>query len=301
VKNVRIKSPIIDVGAGGSIALTGTLRAPRAAGQFTATRGGVFSTYQRLFRIQDATVTFDPNAGIIPNLDLHATAHVANPDPDPARNAIGSADITVAVTGPADAYTISYSSQPAYSQAQIIALLVDLPLLGSLNFAANQLPGTLRGAPGESDAFLPPGVTPYQTGVTPLQQEAFSLFNTQLTQRLLSPLENAFGGALGLTDLELTLDYGGRVGYTARQQLSRKHAVYATIGQVLSSPTRTQIGFASRPDPATTLSFTYFQQNGTPYYRNSIFGNTSTVEIVNGVQPLSDRQGFSFVLSRTYP
>ena len=300
-KNIRIKSPIIDVGASGNIVLTGTLRSPRAAGEFTATRGGVFSTYQRLFRIQDATVTFDPSQGIIPNLDLHATAHVANPDPNPARNAIGSADITVAVTGPADAYTISYSSSPSYSQAQIIALLVDLPLLGSLNFGANQLPGTLRGAPGESDAFLPPGVTPYRTGVTPIQQEAFSLFNTQLTQRLLSPLENAFGGALGLTDLELTLDYGGRIGYTARQQLSRKHAVFATIGQVLSYPSRTQIGFASRPDPATTISFTYFQQNGTPFYTNSIFGNTSTVQIVNSVQPLSDRQGFSFVLSRTYP
>jgi hypothetical protein len=300
-KNIRIKSPIIDVGAAGNIVLTGTLRSPRAAGSFTATRGGVFSTYQRLFRIQDATVTFDPNQGIVPNLDLHATAHVENPDPDPARNAIGSADITVAVTGPADAYTITYASQPAYSQAQIIALLVDLPVLGSLNFGPNTLAGALRGAPGESDALLPPGVTPYKTGVTPIQQEAFSLFNTQLTQRLLSPLENALGGATGLTDLQLTLDYGGRVGYTARQQLSRKHAVYATVGQVLSYPTRTQVGFASRPDPATTISFTYFQQNGTPYYSNSIFGNTSTVEVVNGIQPLSDRQGFNFSIIRTYP
>jgi hypothetical protein len=298
-QNVRIKSPIIDVGANGNITLTGTLRAPRADGAFTANRGGVFSTYQRLFRIQDATVTFDPSQGIIPNLDLHATAHVDNPDPDPARNAIGSADITVAVTGPANGYTLSYSSQPAYSQAQIIALLVDLPVLGSLNFGATQA-STLRGAPGESDAFLPPGVTPYQTGVVPIQQEAFSLFNTQLTQRLVSPLENAFGGALGLTDLELTLDYGARVGYTARQQLSKKRNVYLTFGQVLSYPVRTQIGFASRPDPATTISFSYFQQNGTPYFTNSIFGNTSTVEVVNGVQPLSDRQGFSFVLSRSY-
>ena len=196
--------------------------------------------------------------------------------------------------------TIGFSSQPAYSQAQIAALLVDLPVLGSLNFGGAQAAGTLRGAPGESDAFLPPGVTPYKTGITPIQQEAFSLFNTQLTQRLLSPLENAFGGALGLTDLELTLDYGGRVGYTARQQLSKKHAVYATVGQILSYPTRTQIGFASKPDPVTTLSFTYFQQNGTPYFTNSIFGNTSTVEVLNGIQPLSDRQGFSLVLIRTY-
>jgi hypothetical protein len=299
-KSVRIKSSIIDVGAAGTLTLTGTLRSPRAAGEFTATRGGVFSTYQRLFRIQDATVTFDPSQGIVPNLDLRATAHVDNPDPDSSRNAIGSADITVAVTGPADAYTIRFSSSPAYSQDEIVALLVDLPALGSVNFNRRQLPGTLRGAPGESDVLLPPGVTIYQGGSTSIQQEAFSLLDTQLTQRLLSPLENAFGGALGLTDLQLTLDYGGRVGYTARQQLSRKREVYATVGQVISYPSRTQVGFQSRPDPSTTISFTYFQQNGTPYYTNSIFGNVNTVQILNGVQPLSDRQGFNFEINRTY-
>jgi hypothetical protein len=300
-EDVRIKSPIIDVGASGNVLLTGTFRSPRAEGVVTASRGGVFSTYQRLFRIQDATVTFDPSQGIVPNLDLRATAHVNNPDPDPSRNAIGSADITVTVTGPADNYSIGYSSNPSYSQAQIVALLVDLPVLGSLNFSGTTAAGTLRGAPGESNALLLPGVTPYQTGITPIQQEAFSLLNTQLTQRLLSPLENAFGGAVGLTDLQLTLDYGGRVGYTARQQLSRKREVYATLGQILTSPTRTQIGFQSRPDPATTFSFTYFLQSGTPFYRNSIFGSTSTVQIQNGVQAISDRQGFSLVIRRTYP
>jgi hypothetical protein len=300
-EDLRIKSPVIDAGASGSVLLTGTLRSPRAEGEVTATRGGVFSTYQRLFRIQDGTVTFDPSQGIVPNLDLRATAHVNNPDPDPSRNAIGSADITVAVTGPADNYTINYSSNPSYSQAQIIALLVDLPVLGSLNFADTPVAGTLRGAPGESNALLLPGVTPYETGITPIQQEAFSLLNTQVTQRLVAPLENAFGAAAGLTDLQLTLDYGGRVGVTARQQLSRKRQVYATLGQILTYPERTQIGLQSRPDAATTASFTYFDQSGQPFYRNSIFGSTSTVQIQNGVQSLSDRQGFSFILRRTYP
>jgi len=103
-------------------------------------------------------VTFDPNAGIVPNLDLHATAHVENPDPDPSRNAIGSADITVAVTGRPTLHD-QLRIAAAYSQAQIVALLVDLPVLGSLNFGPGTLAGTLRGAPGESDAFLPPGVT----------------------------------------------------------------------------------------------------------------------------------------------
>ncbi len=300
-KNVRIKSPIIDVGAQGSITMTGTLLHPRAAGVMTAVRGGVFSTYSRLFRIEDATVTFDPTQGIVPDLDLRAVAHVTNPDPDTTRNAIGSADITVAVTGPADNFRLAFSSQPPYSQAQIVALLAAIPLLGAVNFDQPQAVGTLRGAPGESNVLLPPGVTLYQTGVYTFQQEAFSLLNTQLTQRLLSPLENAFGGAVGLTDLQLTLDYGGRVGYTARKEISAKRQIAVTLGQVLSYPVRTQFGLTARPDAVTSASFTYFQQNGTPSYQNSIFGNTSTVQVLNGVQPLSNRQGFSAVITRSYP
>jgi hypothetical protein len=300
-KNVRVKSPIIDVGATGEVTLTGSLFAPRASGVLTATRGGVFSTYQRLFRIQDATVTFDPAQGIVPNLDLHATAHVTNPDPDTTRNAAGSADITVAVTGPADSYSVAFSSEPPYSQAQIVALLAAIPIIGAVNFNQPQAPGTLRGAPGESDVLLPPGVTPYQTGVYTFQQEAFSLLNTQLTQRLLSPLENAFGSSVGLTDLQFTLDYGGRVGYVARQQISAKHQIALSLGQVLSYPVRTQVGITAKPDAYTSASFSYFTQNGTPSYQNSIFGSTSTVQVQNGVQPLSNRQGFTAVLTRRYP
>ncbi len=300
-KNVRIKSSIIDVAATGGVTLTGTLLRPRADGVLTATRGGVFSTYARLFRIADATVTFDPAQGIVPNLDLHATAHVTNPDPDTTRNAIGSADITVSVTGPADSYTVAYASVPPYSQEQIVALLAAIPLLGAVNFDQPQAVGTLRGAPGESNVLLPPGVTIYQTGVYSFGQEAFSLLNTQLTQRLLSPVENTFGGALGLTDLQLTLDYGGRVGYTARKQISAKRQVAVTLGQVLSYPTRTQFGLTAQPDATTSASFSFFTQNGTPSYTNSIFGNTSNVQVLNGIQPLSNRQGFSAVITRTYP
>jgi hypothetical protein len=300
-KNVRVRSAIIDVGATGDLDLTGSLLAPRAAGVLTATRGGVFSTYQRLFRIQDATISFNPAQGIVPNLDLIATAHVSNPDPDTTRNSIGSADIAVAVTGPADSYTVTFSSQPPYSQAQIVALLAAIPIIGGVNFDQPQAVGTLRGAPGESNVLLPPGVTLYQTGVYTFQQEAFSLLSTQITQRLLSPLENAFGSSVGLTDLELTLDYGGRVGYTARQLISAKRQISVTLGQVLSYPVRTQVGFTARPDATTSASFSYFTQNGTPSYQNSIFGNSSTVQVLNGVQPLSNRQGFTAILTRTYP
>jgi hypothetical protein len=301
-QNVRVRSSIIDVGATGTLDLTGSLLAPRAAGVLTATRGGVFSTYSRLFRIQQATVAFDPTQGIVPNLDLRATAHVTNPDPDTTRNPIGSADITVVVTGPADNFQISYASQPEYSQAQIVALLAAIPVIGAVNFDRPLAPGVfLRGAPGESNVLLPPGVTPYQTGVYTFQQEAFSLLDTQVTQRFLSPVENTFRNAVGLTDLDLTVDYGGRVGYTASKQISAKRQVSVTLGQVLSYPVRTQVGITARPDAVTSASFSYFEQNGTPSYQNSIFGSTANVEVVNGIQPLSNRQGFSAVLTRRYP
>jgi len=301
-KDVRIRSPNMDIGATGALALTGSLRAPRLAGTLSATQGGVFSTYQRAFRIQHATVSFDPSQGIVPTIDLRAVAHVTNPDPDPDRNAIGSADITVSVTGPADAYAIAFASDPPYPQAEILGLLVDAPLLGAVNFNDQRTAGLLPGTPGESNVLLPPGVTPYQAGSYTFGQEAFSLLNAQLTQRLLSPLERVFGGALGLDDLGLTVDYGGRLGYTARRVLSQHSSLAMNFGQVISYPTRTQVGFDLRPDAETSASFTYFWQ---PYAPAIVFGDPNTTynytsAVLSGVQPLSNRQGFRFVLSRRY-
>jgi len=300
-KNVRIRSPILDIGATGQLALTGSLRAPRLAGTLAATQGGVFSTYQRTFRIEQATVSFDPAQGIVPVIDLRATAHVTNPDPDPERNAIGSANIIVSVTGPADAYTTTFSSDPPYPQAQIIGLLIDAPLLGAVNFNARQSVGILPGAPGESNVLLPPGVTPYQSGSYSFQQEAFSLINAQLTQRLIAPLEGLFGGVLGLDDLGLTVDIGGRLGYTARRVISRHINLALNFGQILSYPVRTQFGFDLRPDATTSASFTYFTQAAAP----ALFGDPNSsyqyTSVLSGVQPLSNRQGFRFNLTRRYP
>ncbi len=303
-KDVRVRSPNIDIGTTGSLALTGSLRAPRLAGTLTATNGGVFSTYQRAFRIQQATVTFDPNEGIVPTIDLRAVAHVTNPDPDPDRNAIGSADITVSVTGPADGYAITFASDPPYSQSQILGLLVDAPLLGAVNFNGQQTAGILPGAPGESNVLLPPGVTPYQAGSYTFGQEAFSLLNAQVAQRLLSPLERVFGGALGLDDFGITYDYGARLGYTVRRVLSRHTTLALNFSQIITYPTRTQVGFDMRPDAATSASFTYFWQ---PYAPAIIFGDpnntyvsSTTAGVLSGLQPLSNRQGFRFIVTRRY-
>ncbi|HEY0615059.1 MAG TPA: translocation/assembly module TamB domain-containing protein [Candidatus Elarobacter sp.] len=309
-KNVRIQAsaPYIDIGTSGTLDLTGTLRAPKLAGVLTATPGGLFSTYNRAFRVQSAQVAFNPANGVLPYIDLRAYAHVTNPDPDPNRNAVGSADITVSVDGPADELAagtgsaIQYASNPPYSQEQIIGLLLDASVFGAVNFGQQQNGTTLRGAPGESNPLLPPGVTPSQTGVINFNQEAFSVLNGQLTQRFLAPVERIFTGRFGLTDFELTVDYGGGIGYSALKQLGKRD-VYASFGQTLSSPVRSQLGFTARPDATTSVQFSYFRQNGSPAITSNANGSSafSATQRLRGIQAVNDRQGFTFSIVRKYP
>ncbi|MEO7040416.1 MAG: translocation/assembly module TamB domain-containing protein [Candidatus Elarobacter sp.] len=306
-KNVRVQSSVVDIGASGVLDLTGTLSSPKLAGILTASPGGYFSTYNRAFRVQQATVQFDPAQGVIPYVDLRAYAHVTNPDPDLTRNAVGSADITVLVQGQADeiasgAQPLRFASNSPYSQEQIVGLLLDASVFGAINFGQQQNGTILRGAPGESNPLLPPGVTPYQAGIINFNQEAFSILNGQLTQRFLAPIEQALTGRFGLTDFELTVDYGGGVGYNALKQLGHRD-VYASFGQTLSAPQRTTLGFTSRPDASTSVQFNYFQQNGNPAITNNANGtqNASITQRLQGIQPLSGRQGFTFLIVRKYP
>jgi hypothetical protein len=309
-KKVRVQasSPYVDIGAAGMVVLTGTLNAPKLDGVLTASPGGVFSTYNRAFRVQQARVVFTPANGVLPYIDLRAYAHVTNPDPDPTRNAVGSADITVTVRGPADELAsgsgsmIQYASNPPYSQEQIIGLLLDASVFGAVNFGQQQNGTTLRGAPGESNALLPPGVTPYQAGVINFNEEAFSVLNGQLTQRFLAPIEQFFTGKFGLTDFELTVDYGGGVGYDMLKQIGHRD-VYASFGQTLSNPVRTTAGFTSRPDASTSVQFNYFTQNGDPAFTNNVNGTDQFLgaQRLKGIQPLSGRQGFTFSIVRKYP
>ena len=309
-KNVRIQAgaPYIDIGATGTLDLTGRLSSPKLAGVLTATPGGLFSTYNRAFRVQSAQVVFNPANGVLPYIDLRAYAHVTNPDPDPTRNAVGSADITVTVAGPADELAsgtgsaIQYASNPPYSQEQIIGLLLDASVFGAVNFGQQQNGTTLRGAPGESNPLLPPGVTPYQSGVINFNQEAFSVLNGQLTQRFLAPIERIFTGRFGLTDFELTVDYGGGIGYNALKQIGKRD-VYASFGQTLSSPVRSQLGFTARPDATTSVQFSYFRQNGNPAITSNGNGSQafSYAQRLRGIQAVNNRSGFTFSIVRKYP
>ena len=307
-KNVAVQSqnPFIDVGVTGGLTIGGTLTAPTLDGKLSATPGGVVSTYNRAFRVQQATVAFDPERGLDPFLDLRAFAHISNPDPDPTRNAIGSADITITVRGYADELAtgggITFASSPPYSQEQIVGLLLDASVFGAINFGQQQNGVFLRGAPGENDPLLPPGVTVYQAGVISFNQEAFSILNGQLTARFLAPIERYLIGASGLSDVELTVDYGGGIGVELLKQIGKRD-IYASLSQNFTRPNRTAVGFTARPDAATSIDLNFFEQSGVPSYLPETYGGSPFYSLVRvqGIQALSGRQGFQFSIVRKYP
>jgi hypothetical protein len=296
---VRVRNSIVDIGVTGAVDLTGTLRAPQLAGNFTATDGTI-SSYNHVFRLINGSVSFDPADGTTPTVQARAFSRVTNPDPDPSRNIAGSANIVVNVSGTADSNNlqVTYSSDPPYSQEQIIGLLLDVPaLLGAVNFNLNGGAGGpfLRGAPGETNALLPPGVTPEQVSAISFNQEVFSLLNGQLTQRALTPVERVFEKTLGLSDIEFTVDYGGGLGYSLRRQIGKRD-FYAFLSQTVTFPERSNIGFELEPKPFQTINFSYYQQNGvTSLITNQtpgqqIFGSNGRL---TSVQPLGDRSGLS--------
>ena len=309
-KNVAVRSqnPFIDVGMTGGLTIAGTLAAPTLDGRITATPGGVVSTYNRAFRVQQATVSFAPAQGLDPFLDLRAFAHVTNPDPDPTRNAVGSADITITVRGPANDLAtgsgITFASNPPYSQEQIVGLLLDASVFGAVNFGQQGNGVFLRGAPGENDPLLPPGVTVYQAGagVTSFNEEAFSILNGQLTERFLAPVERFLIGASGLSDVELTVNYGGGLGIEVLKQLGHRD-LYASASQTLSQFNRTTLGLTARPDATTSLDLSVFQQSGVPSFLPETYGGSPFYNLVHvqGIQALSGRTGFTFSIVRKYP
>jgi hypothetical protein len=304
--NVRVRSSIVDIGVTGAVDLSGTLQRPLLAGGFTATDGTI-SSYNHVFRIVNAAVTFNPADGVIPTVEARAFSRVTNPDPDQSRNIAGSANIIVTVSGTADSNNlqVTYSSDPAYSQEQIIGLLLDVPaLLGAVNFNLNGGPGAplLRGVPGETNALLPPGVTPEQVSAISFNEEVFSLLNGQLTQRALTPIERIFEKNLGLSDIEFTVDYGGGLGYSVRRQIG-KHDFYAFLSQTVTYPERSNIGFELQPKPYQTINFSYYQQNGvTSLITNQTPGQEifSSTGRLTSVQPLGDRSGVSLNYNRRF-
>ncbi|MDQ6930262.1 MAG: translocation/assembly module TamB [Candidatus Eremiobacteraeota bacterium] len=305
-KNVAVRASAlgfgIDIGATGHALLAGSLAQPTLAGEFDAS-GGSLRFIDHVFKVQEGTVTFTPENGVIPQLYAIGTTHVT--DPNPGSQIAGSADVTIKVTGPATNPTLSFSSDPpGLSRDQIIAMLTPLGLIGGLTFDRNGnavAPGQLAGAPPQgSGQPLPPGAFRHQAGSLSIGQEAFNILNAQFAHSLLTPIENALGGTLGLSSVNLTVDYFGNVGVSARRPINRRLAgVYATN---FGFPNRTTYGLQYAPSEYTVAQLTFFTQSSPTTFFGGNGGSSAVITDPNVTvgQPVNGNKGFAFSLQRLF-
>ena len=308
-KNVRVRGGGagifgLDIAGQGSVLLAGTLLQPTLSGQFNSA-GGTLTYIDHAFKVRTGTVTFNPANGVIPDIYAVGTAHVTNPDPNTQRNPTGAADITVTVTGPVTSPHVAFQSDPAgYSDQQIIALLLPLGgLVGPIQFTDTGVvlpPGQLPGAPAPgTTGLLPPNIfVQRENGVLTIGQEAFNIFNAQFASSLLSPVENALGTTLGLSDVNLTLDYTGNFGVNFRRLLAKNF--YALYGTTLGVPIRQTFGFVYQPNTFTSAQFTMFMQQGpTPLFQSAASTLQTNPRAAAG-QALQGTNGFTFLYQRLF-
>lgn len=300
-RNVRVRSANVDIGARGSLHAGGTYAAPVLAGGFTST-GGTLSYFNTVFRLLEGNVTFRPEYGIVPTLDAKAITHVIDPDPNTVRNSAGSADITLAVTGPLNALGIALSSNPTYDRQQILGLLLNAPAFGATNlFGATAQNPTYYGS--TNTAQLPTSLVTSRnsSGELSVAQEAFGVANAEFTRTLLAPFETTFAGALGLSNFNLNVDYTGNVGLSARKVLGKDmNAIYDTS---FGYPYRQTFGFEVKPNEFEAAQVTVFQTLGA-YDLNSLTptGYITTLNSkVRAAQPAAGSAGFSLSIQRLFP
>ena len=293
-KNVRVRGSGfgagLDIGATGGVHLAGSLAAPTLDGSFTAT-SGTLTYYDRAFRVQQAKVTFRPDAGIIPTLHASAVSHVSNPDP---YSAYSSVDVTVAVNGPVTNPQVTFSSNPpGYTNEQILAMIAPFGgvILSGLSYAPSQ--------PSNGAAPIP-GAQPIGSTSASISagQEAFNILNAQFSAGLLSPVEGALSQSLGVQNVNLTMDYYGNVGFSASRFLGKTvNFLYATTFGV---PTRTSFGLQLVGERATSAQLAFYFENGPQRLVETPVANTSSNNRLSVGLPLQGEQGFAFTLQRLF-
>jgi autotransporter translocation and assembly factor TamB len=271
-RDVRVQSGPVDIGATGLATLGGTLAKPTLSGQFSSTDGTV-SLY-RTFNVQNgSTVSFNPADGVTPSVDATATTTV----PDPPT------DVLLQITGLATHLQLAFSSQPAYSQQQILGLLIGVQALGAVSGVA-QSNGTSNGV---SVAGLGEGV-----------------LDTQLTQRFLQPFTSKIGGALGLSDLNVNYNTAGGVSTTAIRRLGKN--VSFTYGeQIGGANPRTSLGIRIG-NTITSAQLTFYQTEGadafgalTPFSVSNSLSNSPTNFTLESLEPPTG-SGFIFSYQRHF-
>lgn len=293
----------LDISGQGNAHLAGTLAHPTMSGQFNSA-GGTLTLIDRAFKVQQGRVSFNAANGALPDIYAVATTTVTNPDPNPQRNPTGDTQITASVSGTVPNVKIDFSSSPGdYTKQQILALLLPLnALAGPIQFTDTGviLPaGQLAGAPAPGTGALLPNIFERrENGTVTIGQEAFNILNAQFASGLLSPLESALSSTLGLSDVNLTVDYGGALGVSLRRPLGRDF--YALYGTTFAVPVRQTYGFVYQPGAFTSAQFTYFWQQGpTPLFLSpgQVISNNARATAGQAIQGTS---GFTFLFQRLF-
>ena len=226
--DVRVTGPGVDIGARGAVTVGGNLAHPELDGRMTSTDGTL--SFYRTFVLHQATVTFEPSNGLIPNVDATATTTISDP----------STSILLTVTGPATNLNLELASSPSYDKEQILGLLVNAQAFGAV-------PGVETAGGGGIDAGSIAG----------------GFLSQEFTQNLLQPVGTGIGQALGFEDLALGYDFGSGLSAGARKQLGKN--LYASFNQTFGGDERQAIAlnYSLPHNGAVALTF-YNAGNETP-------------------------------------
>jgi hypothetical protein len=268
-QDVRVQGTGVDVGAAGSLALSGTLADPKITGTISST-GGTINMY-RDFNLESGTVTFDGDS-MIPYVDATATTLLSQP----------SADVSLHVTGPATHMNLSLTSNPPYDQAQIIALMIGGPSLAGIDGlqTANgpQPPSFLQGA-GEG----------YVNGL--------------FARNLLEPLQGSLGTALGLQNVQFNYDIAGQGGFSAQAKKGIGNNMSVFFATTYGFPSRTTFGADETINKDSSVRFSIFSTYGSEgfgYYPAYLAAQPGSNISLQAQQPLSGQQGFSLNYVRRF-
>jgi autotransporter translocation and assembly factor TamB len=275
-QDVRVQSSVIDVGARGKMTIAGTIARPQLTGAFDAT-GGTVNVYHD-FRVVRGHVAFSPDQGLMPTVNAVATTSISNPP----------TDVTLHITGTVPNLDLSLSSDPQYSRAQILGLLLGVQALG----AVQNLPQT----GGATQAF---------NAGTLAENEAEDVLRAQLTRGIFEPLQSSLGNALGFNNLQLYLNDTG--GFEAHASKGLAKHVNAVFGETFGPVSKQIIGVRATPTDALSLQATYYQQEGAvgfAQYNPSYLQALSAGEFnqaLNATTSSTGTNGYSFSVQRRYP
>jgi hypothetical protein len=252
--------------------LNGTLAHLRPSGSFSST-GGTISFY-RTFAVQHGTVSFDPQSGIVPDVDAVATTYITDPD----------TNIRLHVTGPATNMNLALASEPAYDRSQLLGLLVGAQQFGAVEGVASTGGGNFS-AGSEAESL------------------AEGQLNTVFTRSLLEPLSTALASTLGVTNVQLTSNLAqGEYGASVVKAFG--HDLSAMFNESFGYPQRSSVALVATPNQTTDIRATFYTQPDASFFSlsrpPSQQSDLAGAAALTDLQPMAGTGGISLRYERKY-